>query len=113
LARLYTDERPAYKTIGRRFRSHELVNHSAGEYVRGVAHINTAESYFALLKRGVMGAFHHVSRRHLHRYVGEFQMRWNTKQISDGERAAIAIRGGDGKRLVYRDCQLPKRRSND
>ena len=72
------------------------------EYARGDAHVNTAESYFSLLKRGVMGAFHHVSRKHLNRYSDEFAFRWNRRHDSDAKRAEDAIRGADGKRLLYR-----------
>jgi hypothetical protein len=103
MATLYTDERPAYRPIGRRFKHHEAVNHSRDEYVRGPAHVNTAESYFALLKRGMMGSFHHVSRQHLQRYVDEFSFRWNHRKVDDGARTATAIEGAAGKRLTYKE----------
>lgn len=107
-ARLMTDESPIYRKIGQRFASHETVKHSAGEYVRlgaqqiGV-HVNTAESFFALLKRGVNGTFHSVSKKHLHRYLSEFQFRWNTRGLEDGARTAEAIRRAQFKRLTYRE----------
>lgn len=66
-------------------------------------HSNTAESFFAILKRGVYGTFHAVSKKHLHRYVNEFAFRWDTRYIDDGERTARAIKGADGKRLMYRE----------
>ena len=70
--------------------------------MRGAAHTNTAEGYFALLKRGIIGTFHHVSAEHLHRYLGEFDQRFNTREIKDGERALSGSAGGGGKRLTYR-----------
>lgn len=81
---------------------HHTVNHGQGEYERDGAHVNTAESYFALLKRGVYGSFHHVSKKHLHRYCDEFSFRWNYRKATDGERTLAALRGAEGKRLAYR-----------
>ncbi len=80
----------------------QTVNHSAGEYARGRVTTNTVEGYFGILKRGVYGTFHHVSKRHLHRYLAEFDHRYNTRQLSDAERAATVIRDASGKRLTYR-----------
>ncbi len=104
---LATDDAPAYKGIGREFAGHSSVNHSKGEYVRlgGFAHSNTAESFFAILKRGTYGSFHTVSEQHLQRYVNEFAFRWNNRSslgIDDTARADAAIRGAEGKRLTYR-----------
>lgn len=100
---IMTDEWPAYRGIGKEFAGgHEVVKHAEGEFVKGNASTNTAESYFALLKRGVHGAFHHVSKNHLHRYCDEFSFRWNHRKTDDGERTAAAIRGSDGKRLMYK-----------
>ncbi len=104
-ATLMTDEYQVYKKVGKEFAKHERVNHTAGEYVRGSAHVNTAEGFFSLLKRGINGSFHHVSKGHLHRYVSEFEFRHNTRialGINDGERAAILMRGAEGKRLTYK-----------
>ena len=88
-------------------RKHSLVNHSADEYVRyeeGVCvTTNTVEGYFSLLKRGINGVYHHVGRKHLHRYLGEFDFRYNERRVTDGERALTALKGFDGKRLMYRD----------
>lgn len=100
-SRLMTDEHAAYKPPGAIYASHETVKHSAGEYARGDVSINTAESFFANLKRGIYGTFHHVSRRHLHRYVNEFEFRHNTRHEDDGERTRLAIRAAEGKRLRY------------
>lgn len=102
-ARIITDEWKAYNGIGKEFEGgHEVVNHGEGEYVRGDVHTNTAESYFALLKRGVTGAFHHVSKKHLHRYCDEFSFRWTNRKAEDSERMEQAIKQIGGKRLVYK-----------
>jgi transposase-like protein len=103
-ARIYTDELSSYRGIGREFAGgHQTVRHSLREYARGDVHVNTAESFFALLKRGLIGTFHAVSRRHLHRYVNEFAFRWNHRKEDDGARTVAAIRGAEGKRLRYRE----------
>jgi len=102
---LMTDEHNAYQAIGRDFASHASVKHSAGEYVRGDAHTNTVEGYFSILKRGIVGTFHHVSAQHLKRYVGEFDYRYNTRTAlgySDFDRFAASFPGIVGKRLTYR-----------
>jgi transposase-like protein len=106
-SRLMTDEYASYRRVGREFVSHETVCHSAGEYARGDVHTNTVEGFFAILKRGVNGTFHSVSRQHLQRYLDEFSFRYNHRWVEDDARAEEAIRGGDGKRLVYRDSSLP------
>lgn len=100
---ILTDEWSAYQGIGKEFkRGHFTVNHGDGEYARGGAHTNTAESYFALLKRGIYGSFHHVSKRHLHRYCDEFSFRWNSRKATDGERTREALRMAEGRRLTYK-----------
>ena len=78
---LMTDDSLAYYWIGPEFAAHDAVNHSKGQYVSddGKAHINTAESFFAILKRGVTGSFHSVSEKHLQRYADEFAFRWNNR----------------------------------
>jgi hypothetical protein len=80
------------------------VHHTAGQYTKigGYAHTNSAESHFSLLKRGVYGTFHSISEAHLHRYLAEFDFRANTRDLSDGERAAALLAGAKGKRLLYR-----------
>ena len=104
-SRIVTDEWKSYRGIGKEFAGgHETVNHGNGEYARGDVHVNNDESYFALLKRGVHGIFHHVSREHLGRYCDEFSFRWNYRKVTDGERTAEAIRGMGGKRLTYKSC---------
>jgi len=101
---LMTDESPVYVRTGREFAGHTSVIHSAGEYVRkgGFAHSNTAENFFSIFKRGVIGTYHHMSEAHLHRYCREFDFRYNTRNLSDAERTAEAIKGARGKRLMYR-----------
>jgi transposase-like protein len=101
---LMTDELASYEKVGREFSGHGTVNHSADEYVRmgGFMHINTAECRFSLMKRAVYGAHHSVSEHHLHRYLVEWDFKWNTRKMKDGERAAIALKGAEGKRLTYR-----------
>jgi transposase-like protein len=104
--RLVTDEFPAYKFVGKFFEGgHEVVKHSAKEYVRTGTdvHSNTVEGVFSLIRRGVMGTFHSVSRKHLPNYLNEFQFRWNTRKMDDGERVAEAIKAIEGKRLQYRE----------
>jgi len=100
---LMTDEATYYKKPGKEFSGHGTVNHSIKEYVRGgFWHTNTVENYFSILKRGINGVYQHCSAKHLKRYVGEFDFRYNTRQISDAERAAKAFKGIEGKRLTYR-----------
>jgi hypothetical protein len=68
------------------------------------------EGYFATLKRGINGVYHHASKRHLHRYLSEFDFRYNAREVSDSERARLARKGVSGKRLMYRDsCAKEKK----
>jgi hypothetical protein len=102
-AMILTDEWAAYQGLGKEFKGgHFTVNHGQGEYWRGGAGTNTVEAFFALLKRGVYGSFHHVSKKHLHRYCDEFSFRWNHRRTTDGERTDAALRGAEGKRLTYK-----------
>ncbi len=85
---------------------HEMVNHFAREYARGEAHVNTLEGYFSIFKRGMKGVYQHCSEKHLHRYLAEFDFRYNHRAalgVGDVERADRAIAGIVGKRLTYRD----------
>jgi hypothetical protein len=103
---ILTDEAKDYQGIGADYNwGHLTVNHSKGEYARGGVHINTAGSYFALLKRGVIGTFHHVSKTHLHRYCDEFAFRWNTRDMKDSDATKFAVQGAEGKRLMYRPAK--------
>ncbi len=102
---LMTDTAGGYMGVGKEFARHEMVDHGAEEYVRGDAHTNTVEGYFSILKRGIIGVYHHVSEAHLKRYLAEFDFRYNERAklgVNDGERAVRALRGIEGKRLTYR-----------
>lgn len=88
---------------------HHMVNHYANEYVRGEAHTNTLEGYFSIFKRGMKGVYQHCGEQHLHRYLAEFDFRYNNRialGIADQARTTTALRGIVGKRLTYRDSQL-------
>lgn len=106
-AKIMTDRWHAYTGVGKGFEGgHHTVNHSALQYVRpGNIHTNTVESYFSLLKRGIMGTFHHISREHLAQYCNEFAFRWNMRGASDVDRAIAALVSTAGKRLVYANLQ--------
>jgi len=102
--RLMTDGEGQYRLVAPMFKSHEVVNHGAGEYVRGDAYTNTIEGYFSILKRGIIGTFHHVSPQHLQRYATEFDFRYNNRKalgVNDNERAERLLLGVKGKRLTY------------
>jgi hypothetical protein len=105
---LATDENPAYTKLGKEFSGHGTVNHSANEYARlgGFIHVNSAENYFSIFKRGVIGTFHHISEAHLRRYLAEFDFRYNNRSglgVEDNERSKKAISGAAGKRLFYQE----------
>jgi transposase-like protein len=105
-AELMTDESSLYTDVGAEFASHETVCHSAGEYVRGDAHTNTMDGYWGLFKRGMRGVYQHCAEKHLHRYLAEFDFRYDRRAelgVSDGARAAKTLEGIRGKRLTYRD----------
>lgn len=106
-ATLYTDDDAVFqaRSMKPRHRPDGVVRHSTGEYVRGDVHTNTIESYFSILKRGIVGTYHHVSPEHLKRYLAEFDFRYNERAalgVDDSERTARAIKGAEGKRLTYR-----------
>ncbi len=104
--RLITDELGVYKKLGRGFSGgHEVVTHSAKEYVRPGTdiHSNAVEGVFSLIQRGIMGTFHSVSRKHLPNYLNEFQFRWNTRKLDDGQRVSRVVKMLDGKRITYRE----------
>jgi transposase-like protein len=102
-AHVMTDEFKAYNGLRKHVGKHSTVEHGKKEYVRGIVHVNFAESYFSLLKRGILGTFHHVSEEHMPRYLSEFDYRWNRKNKNEGEMAIEAMRNTMGKRLMYRD----------
>ena len=101
-ATLMTDEAAAYEMLDKEY-SREIVVHGKKQYVNGRASTNTLEGWFALLKRGVMGTFHHVSEEHLDRYVDEFAFRYNNRKTTDAERTVNAIKKVSGKRLMYKE----------
>jgi transposase-like protein len=102
---LHTDESRLYPETGKEFAAHETVRHSAKEYVRGDVHTNTIEGYFSIFKRGMKGVYQHCAEKHLHRYLKEFDFRYNNRSklgIEDAERRDIALSKIAGKRLTYR-----------
>lgn len=101
-ATLMTDEYASYHSVGKSMAAHGVVKHKADEYVRGNAHTNTVEGFFSLLKRGVNGVYHHVSRGHLNRYCDEFAFRYENRKTTDAERANLLVLGAEGKRLTYK-----------
>lgn len=99
-----TDQLTSYRGVGKWFEGgHETVNHSKLEYARNGVSTNEVESYFALLKRGITGSFHSVSKTHLHRYCDEFSFRWNERKVTDAERTEKALGLIEGKRLMYKE----------
>jgi transposase-like protein len=109
---LMTDENTAYTKLGKEYEGHGTVIHSADEYVRlgGFVHVNNAENYFSIFKRGVVGTFHHSSEQHLHRYLAEFDFRYNSRSdlgIEDAERVSKIAAGTANKRLTYRAAGQP------
>ena len=101
---LYTDESRLYTTTGKEYEAHGTVNHSKKEYVRGPIHTNTIEGFFSIFKRGMKGVYQHCGESHLHRYLAEFDFRYNRRtalKVSDAERAEDILRGARGKRLMY------------
>ena len=100
-----TDTSTVLASVGRK-RKHSQVNHSAGEYVRrenGVwISTNSVESYFALLKRGNYGVYHHWSKKYLGQYLREFDWRYNVRKLSDMERVLIVLKMVGGKRLMLK-----------
>ena len=96
---LYTDSARAYKGI---MRKHESVTHSVGEYVRGQVSTNGIESFWSMLKRGYVGIYHHISEKHLQRYVEEFAGRHNVRPMDTVDQMALAVQESEGKRLSYR-----------
>jgi transposase-like protein/transposase len=100
---LRTDDARFYNGIGSEFASHKTTIHSIREFARpGGVHSNTAENFFSILKRGVVGTYHHMSATHMHRYLAEFDLRYSTKDKSDTERAGDILKGMEGRRLTYR-----------
>jgi hypothetical protein len=107
-SRLVTDGAQHYKFIMPSKDQHESVDHSKGEYVRDDVHTNTAEGFFSIFKRGLVGTYQHIESQHVHRYLAEFDFRMNNRAklgINDEMRTENAIKGITGKRLTYRTAQ--------
>lgn len=106
LTALHTDESPLYDKIGKKFLAHRTVKHTAGEYVGDKGQTtNRVENYFSVFKRGMKGVYQHCSEKHLQRYLVEFDFRFNNRaanNVSDSERALLALKGAEGRRLTYR-----------
>jgi transposase-like protein len=98
---LRTDGGWAYRRVGPEYASHKFVDHGK-EYAEGDRHSNNAENFFSILKRGVIGTYHHWSQAHIHRYLAEFDFRYSTKSVTDAERCDAMLRGIVGKRLTHR-----------
>lgn len=104
-SRLHTDESNLYHKVGKEFAAHETVNHAAKEYARDDVTTNTIEGYFSIFKRGMRGVYQHCAEKHLHRYLAEYDFRYNHRVklgYNDGERAVLAVKSAAGKRLTYR-----------
>jgi transposase-like protein len=101
-ATVYTDEHMPYRTLSKLGYKHESVNHGSKEFVNGMASTNTADSFWSHLKRGIDGIYHHVSAKHLQKYCDEYSYRWNTKDMTDGERFEDWFSNINGKRLMYK-----------
>lgn len=105
---LQTDEAKHYQAVGRRFADHQSVSHKSDEYVRGTATTNTVEGYFSIFKKGMKGVYQHCDERHLHRYLAEFDFRYNNRTalgVDDKARAVTALKGISGKRLTYQQAR--------
>ena len=103
-ARILTDEWSGYRGIGKEFAGgHESVKHSTYEFARGDVHTNSIEGFFGMVRRGLDGIYHSVSRKHLHRYLSEFEFRHNHRELDDGQRTVAAIKAANNKRLTYKE----------
>jgi transposase-like protein len=101
---IMTDEAGQYAHLNRHFAGHDFVRHGTGEYGRGVVHTNTVEGFYSVFKRGMKGIYQHCAEKHLHRYVAEFDFRYNNRVklgVDDAARTAAALKGIVGKRLTY------------
>ena len=104
-ATVHTDEAMQYDNLCNHFAVHASVNHGADEYLRGDVTTNTVEGYFSIFKRGMKGVYQHCGKQHLHRYAAEFAFRYSNRSangMEDTGRAALIIKGAEGKRLTYR-----------
>ncbi len=107
--RLMTDDNSVYRPLGKPFITHDVVKHSALEYVRGDRHTNTVEGFFSIFKRGMRGVYQHCQEKHLHRYLAEFDFRYTKRAacgVNDVDRTEIALVGAVGKRLTYQRTRI-------
>jgi transposase-like protein len=103
--RVVTDEAGQYAHLNKHFTEHDFMRHGSGEHVRGDVHTNTAEGFYSVFKRGMKGVYQHCAEKHLHRYVAEFDFRYNNRVrlgVNDKQRTLAALRGVVGKRLTYK-----------
>ena len=104
-----TDESNIYRSVPKHFAAHGTTNHSAGQYVDyelPAVHSNTVEGYFSIFKRSMKSVYQYCGEQHLHRYLAEFEFRYNNREAlgcNDADRTRAALRGVVGKRLIYRD----------
>ena len=101
-----TDEAGHYRQPGKKLRGHYAVNHSKGQYAKGFITTNTVEGFFSIFKRGMNGVYQHCGEQHVHRYLAEFDFRYSHRKVSDRERADLALKGAEGKRLMYSQSGL-------
>src|SRR6185437_349892 len=98
--RIHTDESRLYSDVAGHFAAHETVRHSQKEYARGDVNTNSVEGFFSIFKRGMKGIYQHCQEKHLHRYLSEYDFRYNNRialGVDDESRAAVALRGVVGK----------------
>lgn len=115
-AHIMTDDARHYGGLKKHFRRHSVIRHSWKVYARKEGDVlistNTIEGYFSILKRGINGVYHHVGKQHLHRYLSEFDFRYNSRHMEDGERALLAVKKVNGKRLMLRDSSAANYKNN-
>src|SRR6267154_5911407 len=106
-----TDDFNVYSGLSKEFASHDVIRHKNANFSRRegskTISTNTVEGYFSLVKRGITGVYHHVGRQHLHRYLSEFDFRYNSRKEKDGDRTLMALKGSNGKRLMLWDSKQP------
>lgn len=116
-ARVLTDESSVYSRVRIYYPTHQTVNHRAGEYVRRTdpsVHTNTIEGFFSVFKRGMKGVYQHCAKQHLHRYLAEFDFRYSNRAalgVTDEQRADLALKGINGKRLTYQNTRIGEGRN--
>lgn len=109
-ATIMTDEFLSYRGLGKELSFHHVIKHGKKEYVRSNVHTNTIEGYFSILKRGIIGIYQHVGKQNLHRYISEFDFRYNGRKMDDAEHSVLALFSIEGKRLMYRDSSANQHR---